>query len=45
MRRSLKPFLPNVHVAEIEGGNHFGGICSGVENIASDGLGAEVALP
>lgn len=44
VRRSLKPFLPNIRVAEIEGGNHFGGICSGVDNIATDGLGKGVAL-
>ena len=45
VRRSLKPFLPSVRVAEIEGGNHFGGVCSGLDNIAVDGLGAGVALP
>ena len=45
VRRSLKPFLPSVRVAEIEGGNHFGGVCSGLDNIVTHGLGGGVALP
>ena len=44
VRRSLRPFLPNVHVEEIEGGNHFGGLCSGVNDIATAGLGEGVEL-
>jgi len=36
VRRSLRPFLPNVQVAEIEGGNHFGALCSGVEDVTGE---------
>lgn len=42
--RSLRPFLPNICVVEIEGGNHFG-ICSGVDDIAMDSLGEGMTLP
>lgn len=44
VRRSLRAFLPNVQVSEIKGGNHFGGLCSGVNNIAMDSLGDSVEL-
>ena len=45
VRRSLRPFLPRVQVQEIEGGNHFGGLCSGVDDIATDRLDEGVELP
>ena len=35
--RSLRPFLSNLTVIDIEGGNHFG-LCSGVAEFAEDGL-------
>ena len=44
VRRSLRPFLPSTKVSEIEGGNHFGALCSGVNDIATDGLGEGVEL-
>ena len=45
VRRSLRPFLPNTKVSEIEAGNHFGGLCSGVDDIAMGNLGEGVTLP